>query len=126
MENIIKEISVKYFTEVLKISASQNGTFRTLLTIPVEEDNKPLLILGNAHSKIEDGHCIAILNPDEDIVENKKVIAGCSYGNYLKEIVSGKCDLMLEIWIDAYKENGVTIISSYKSKTPKPAKFTVK
>jgi len=56
-----------------------------------------------------------------------QVIAGCSYPNdILKEIVSGNCDAMLELWIDAYKKDGVIELSRYKARKPKPAKFSIK
>ncbi|MGE0086574.1 MAG: hypothetical protein AB7S75_19375 [Desulfococcaceae bacterium] len=83
------------------------------------------LIVGNAHREVEDGHCIAIINPDESLLT--QVVAGCAYtGDTLKNIVKGKCDLMIEIWIDVYKKDGVSEISRYQSRNMEPAKFTVK
>ena len=46
-------------------------------------------------------------------------------GDQLKDIVGGKCDAMLDLWIDAYKKDSVSEISSYKSRTPKDAKFKI-
>ena len=124
MKEKVKEIAVSLFKSVLKISSDQHGTFRLIVTAKIQDEDKPLLILGNAHSEIEDGHCIAILNPDKSILN--KVVAGCSYpADSLKEIVGGKCDLTVDLWIDAYKTNGVSEISSYKARNPKPAQFKV-
>ena len=120
----LKIITEKLFRSVLSISAKNSGTFRLLITARIGEMEKPLLIVGNAHSDIEDGHVIAVFNPDEDIIEN--VYAGCVYmGDQLKDIVGGKCDAMLDLWIDAYKKDSVSEISSYKSRTPKDAKFKI-
>lgn len=123
--NEIKEIAVNVFNTLLRVSADHGGTFRLLLTVQIGDETKPLLILGNAHRKIEDGHCIAILNPDNEAID--QVIAGCAYmGSSLKDIVQGKCDAMVELWIDAYKKDGVGEISKYLSRSPKPSKFTIK
>jgi len=40
------------------------------------EESKPLIILGNIHSVVESGHCIAILNPSEGLLN--QVVAGYS------------------------------------------------
>ena len=123
MKDRVREIAVNLFKATLVESAEYQGTFRLLITAKIGDENKPLLILGNAHSAVEDGHCIAILNPSEELLN--KVVAGCSYGATLKEIVQGECDLMLDIWIDAYKE-GVSILSTYQAKTLSPSKFKIK
>ncbi len=85
---------------------------------------KPLLVVGNAHGQVEDGHVIAILNPAEELAVSSKVAAGTAYPTgFLKEVVSGRCDAMVELWIDAYKENKVSRIESYVSRSPQPAPF---
>ena len=123
-EKIIK-IAASLFKSVLLISFDQQGTFRIVVTVDIRGEGVPLLVLGNTHSAAEDGHCIAILNPDRVLLE--KVQAGCAYStDGLKKIVQGKCDLMVDLWIDAYKENSISEISSYVSRDPKPAKFTVR
>lgn len=124
MTDEIKKIAVRLFESVLGVSADHGGTFRLLVTAQVGEVDKPLLVLGNAHRKVEDGHCIAILNPNKDLLD--KVTAGCSYmGSSLKDIVAGNCDAMIELWIDAYKKDGVCEISTYNSRSPQPAKFSI-
>ena len=91
----VKEIAESVFRSVLKVSADSQGTFRLIISAKIDNEEKPLLILGNAHGEIEDGHCIAILNPDEDILSDERVIAGSSYaGDTLKNLVQGRCDLM--------------------------------
>ena len=125
MKKKIKEVSIHLFNSVLTISANQHGTFRLLVTIQIDDQSKPLFIVGNAHSEIEDGHCIAVLNPEKSLMN--EVIAGCAYtGSSLKGIVQGKCDAMVELWIDAYKTDGVGEISSYTSRAPQNARFEVK
>lgn len=121
----LTDIAVGIFRPVLSVSAESGGTFRILITARVNGEEKPLLLIGNAHSRIEDGHVIAVLNPDAAIVE--KLIAGCAYSaSLLKSEVAGKCDGMVHLWIDAYKNDGVSEISRYKAKTPKPPKFEIR
>ena len=124
IENV-KQIAVDLFGCILKASADDNGTFKVLVTAKIGDSAKPLLLVGNAHSRIEDGHCIVVLNPNESLFND--VSAGCVYyGDTLKDIVLGKCDLMLELWIDAYKKDSVVEISRYQSREVKPAKFSIK
>ena len=123
----LTKIAVDIFKVVLISSAENGGTFRILITAKVveEEEEKPLLLVGNAHSRIEDGHVIAVFNPDQEIL--KSLVAGCAYApGLLKQEVSGKCDAMIELWIDAYKTDGVSKISKYQARQPKPAKFEVR
>lgn len=121
---IVKQAAVSFFRSILPFSAAHNGTFKALLSVRVGEEVKPLLLLGNAHSKIEDGHCIAVLNPDTDIVDS--LIAGCAYsGGALKWNVAKRCDVALDVWIDVYKEDGVIVGARYRSRNPQQAKFAV-
>jgi len=107
--------------------AGNGSKFKGMFTMRVGEDEVPVLILGNAHFPIEDGDAIAVLNPDPDLQE--KLHAGTAYlGGLLKEIVSGKCDAMVHVWLDAYKtpEIGETIIEKYVSRVRKQTKYEVR
>jgi len=122
----VKQTAVSSFRNILRASAHHNGRFRMVLTTRTGDDDKPLLIVGNAHGVVEDGHCIAIQNPDKDLAD--LIRPGCAYGiGGLKEIVSKRCDLALDLWIDAYKEpeHAVSIVARYKARNPQPAKFVV-
>lgn len=123
----LQETVTSLFLAVLKVSADHQGTFRLIVTANVDGEEKPLLVVGNAHRHVEDGHVIGVLNPVEEIVQSTKVAAGVTYtGDLLKEIVAGKCDAMVELWIDAYKNDKVARISSYISRNRQPAKFKVR
>ncbi len=131
MHEELKRITETVFRSVLSVSAAQGGTFRLLITARVGEAEKPLLMVGNAHSEGKEGHVIAVFNPDEDLM--MQVLAGIIYdssflipGNAsLKELVKGKCDVMIHLQMDADTKNGVREISSYESRTPKAAKFKI-
>jgi hypothetical protein len=82
MHEEMKKISVSIFDSVLKVSAAHGGTFRILITAKIDGIEKPLLLVGNAHSDVEDGHIISVLNPDQNLLD--QVIAGCAYpGDHL-------------------------------------------
>jgi hypothetical protein len=120
----IKAIAVAHFLAVLYASADHQAPFKLLITIQVDGEPKPLLIVGTAHGKVEDGSCIAVLNPDQDLIDK----LGGSWGAHpfiFKEAVAGKCDLAISLWIDAYKVNGVDKGIIYVAKQPKPTKFVV-
>lgn len=120
----IEALAVHYFCAVLYASAETCAPFRGLITVPVGEEQKPLLLVGTAHLNKQDGHCIAVLNPDPDLVD--QLHGGCGYTTpILKEIVSKRCDLALDIWIDAYREDGITVTTRYIAQEAKPAKFAV-
>jgi hypothetical protein len=131
MKDEVQKIAVEVFKSVLRVSGGEpksgdHGLFNMMLTTRINGEVKPLLLKGNAHHEIEDGHCIAILNPDPSL--SKEVKAGMAYpGDTLKKIVEGRCDYMVDLWIDAYKpdDRQVGEVSSYKSRTPSAAKFKV-
>jgi hypothetical protein len=120
----IKAIAVAHFLAVLYASADHQAPFKLLITIQVDGEPKPLLLVGTAHGRVEDGSCIAILNPDQELIDK---LSGCWGANsaIFKEAVAKKCDLAVALWIDAYKVNGVDNGIIYIAKQPKPAKFVV-
>lgn len=110
----IQKAALPIFLSVLRASADHGGHFRLLVTSKIDDDRKPLLIVGSAHGQVEDGHLIAVLNPTKALADaSSNLIAGCAYTpGGLKDIVSGKCDAMVELWIDAYKNDKVTRLAS--------------
>lgn len=62
----VKKTAVSSFHNILRASADHNGRFRMVMTTRTGGAEKPLLIVGNAHGIVEDGHCIAVLNPDKE------------------------------------------------------------
>lgn len=125
MNNVeqVKQVAVNTWGAALKVSPT-NGTFRTFVTFKTAEGDKPLMLLGITHGKFEDGHCYAVLNPDPDLCD--ELVAGCSYDSFgLKERVAKRCDLALDVWIDAYKDNQSSLTTKYVSRSIQPAKFVV-
>jgi hypothetical protein len=124
--NEVKDIAVDIFDSVLKASADSGGIFRVLITAKIEGKEKPLLIVGNANSSFEDGSCIAVLNPDKDVLQ--RIQGGVYYHNdILKKTVQGKCDLMVELWIDAYiKKDGVCMTTKYQACESREVTFEIR
>lgn len=56
----LQETVTSLFLAVLKVSADHQGTFRLIVTANVDGEEKPLLVVGNAHRHVEDGHVIGV------------------------------------------------------------------
>jgi hypothetical protein len=53
-----------------------------------------LLVVGSVHRDYDDGHCVAVLNPDSALVE--QLNGGVAYnGPILKDLVAGRCKAMV-------------------------------
>jgi hypothetical protein len=103
----IKHIATQQFLTILAASADHQKSYKVVLTVEVDGEDKSLLIVGTAHSKFEDGSCVALLNPEEELVA--KLSGG--WGGHtaiFKEAVAKKCDMAIALWIDAYRRDGVT------------------
>jgi hypothetical protein len=123
----LQEMTTALFLSVLKVSADHQGLFRLLVTSKVDGEEKPLLVVGNAHGQAEDGHVIAVLNPTEELATSRKVAAGVRYPpGSLKKIVSGQCDGMVELSIRASKEDKVYRDERYINRSPQPARFKIR
>jgi hypothetical protein len=115
----VKFIAVKHFIAVLGSSADHQAPFKSLITIDIEGKHMRLLLTGTAHGVVEDGSIIAVLNPDQELVDKLSGGWGCNSAIF-REAVAKKCDLALNIWVDAYKPNGVCLITQYVSREPRP------
>ena len=101
------------------------GNFKGIFTLNVDGAPKPVLLVGSAHGSHEDGQVTAVLNPDRDVIE--KLEPGVGYhGGLLKEIVAGKCDAMVHVWIDAYKDDRFTVLEKYAARESVASKFEVR
>ncbi|MCM3609528.1 hypothetical protein M4D49_29060 [Cupriavidus pauculus] len=101
------------------------GHFKGLFTLNVDGAPKPVLLVGSAHGSHEDGQVIAVLNPDREVID--RLAPGVAYlGALLKEIVAGKCDAMVQVWIDAYKADRFTVLEKYSARASADSKFDVK
>ncbi|MDR9836787.1 MULTISPECIES: hypothetical protein [Herbaspirillum] len=122
---LLAEIAFDVLTPLIKYAGAASP-FKAKITVRHGDADFPLLIVGSAHQPQEDGQVIAVLNPDLDL--ESAIHAGCAYhGPLLKDIVSGKCNAMVMVWLDAYKrpEAGRTILASYVSRSPSAPKFKV-
>lgn len=105
--------------------ADHGGDFKGLFTLNVDGAPKPVLLVGSAHGSHEDGQVTAVLNPDREVID--KLEPGVGYhGGLLKEIVAGKCDAMVNVWIDAYKNNRFTVLEKYTARESVGPKFEVR
>lgn len=118
----MKALAAGVLRSILAASPEHNGTFRLIVTTNIGETPKPLLMVGNAHRHFEDAHGIAVLNPDQRLLDEVRPGVGYSHG-ILKEMVSGQCDAMVDVWVvGGHVRQGCT----YRARQKRPATFVVR
>ncbi|MDZ4251494.1 MAG: hypothetical protein U1A72_02865 [Sulfuritalea sp.] len=121
----VEQIAVSTFLAILRATTENNGGFKMLITATVDGGAKPLLLIGTAHGGIEDGHVVAVLNPDKELCDELQ--ACCGYTPFiLKEIVAKRCDMMVHVGVSAYRDKPVDYVTTYQAQKIKPAKFLVR
>lgn len=110
-ESQLVEFARKIHLASVVAGPAHGGLFKGLFTIKFGERAIPILLAGNALAEAEDGHCIAILNPSRKIIE--KISPGVAYGPAIKAIVSGECEIMLDMYFEHYKKDDVIINYRY-------------
>lgn len=118
----MKTLAAGILRSVMAASPEHNGTFRLLVTMNIGETPKPLLIVGNAHRHFEDAYGIAVLNPDEHLLDEIRPGVGYGYG-ILKEMVSGRCDSMVVVWLVG---DDVRQGCTYRARQKRPVSFVVR
>ena len=99
---------------LIRFAPDHGGIFKSVLTIVVEGEKKPLLLVGNAHSGAKDGECVVILNPSKSLTN--ALNPGVAYLD-LKENVTDECDAMVHLWFDHYKRaDQCKTLSSYEAR----------
>jgi hypothetical protein len=124
----VRAAAVKMLDALIAGAGQGRAPFRCLTAIYLDGAAMPMLMVGTADGQVEDGEAIVLLNPDEDLLDRFKPGVGY-HGGLLKEIVSGKCDAMLHVWLDAYSKgpDRAKVLASYTARTPAGApKFQVK
>ena len=84
-------------------------------TIELEEGGeKNLLVVGSVHREYDDGHCVAVLNPDPALVE--QLNGGVGYTEpILKDLVVGRCKAMVFVTCTGRR---TSLTSKYRSRKP--------
>jgi hypothetical protein len=120
----IKQVAASVLRNAISVGPDQDGFFRLHMPVSVGGETKPLLIVGNAHHKAGDGHCTAVLNPDASLMD--KIRPGVGYTRQtLIEMVTKRCDVALDIWLDSGEDDGVSVTAQYRARKFQPAKFCV-
>lgn len=119
----LKDVALKTFLGILRASADQDARFQTQLTVSVNSETKPVVLIGTAHRKIEDGWCAAVLNPDPDLRD--ELLQEQSALNHMKLLVAKRCDAAVNLWVDAYKPDPVSMGERYRASVSRPAKYAI-
>jgi hypothetical protein len=115
----LKNAVVDYLDTLIKHAAGgSRAKFRGTFTLFIEGQATPVLIVGTADGSTKDGEAIAVLNPDQDLIDRLRPGVGY-HGGLLKEILSGKCDGMVHVWLDAYSKASTRakLLESYTPRT---------
>lgn len=116
----LKNAVVDYLDTLIKHAAGGGrGNFRGTFTLFIDGQAMPVMIVGSADGSVEDGEAIAVLNPDKDLFDRLR--PGVGYPSaLLKEILSGKCDGMVHVWLDAYVKapTRAQLLDSYTPRAP--------
>lgn len=124
----VRAAAVRMLDALIASAGEGRAPFRCLTAIYLDGVAMPMLMVGTADGRVEDGEAIVLLNPDEGLLDRFKPGVGYD-GGQLKEIVSGKCDTMLHVWLDAYSKapDRSKVLASYIPRTLAGApKFLVK
>jgi hypothetical protein len=115
----LRDAAVGMLDALIKGAGAGRAPFRCLTTIFVNGTAFPALMVGTADGMVEDGEAIAILNPDEDLLERFRPGVGY-HGGALGGSVSGKCDAMVHVWLDAYSSapTRAKVLTSYAPTKP--------
>jgi len=121
--NHLNEVATHVFLGVLPVSADDSAPFKMQMTIQVDGEVKPVVIVGTAHGRIEDGNCTAVLNPDPVLRDQLLRQPGAIM--HFKKMLRGRCDAAITVWVDAYQNNRVLKGERYLARLLMPAKFEV-
>jgi hypothetical protein len=124
IETHIADFALKIHYAALSTAPSDHGLFKGVFSFDFEGRTVPLLLVGNAHPHFEDGHCIAILNPSLEVVT--QISPGVTYGPTIKKIVSGQCEVMLDMFFEHYKKEKIIVNEKYISKVPRDIEVEIK
>jgi hypothetical protein len=120
----LQQLAARQFWSVLPGSPYAHGWFKALATVEIDGEVKPLLLVGSAHRHFEDGYCIAVLNPEQALVD--EIPPGCAYTNsVLREQVRKRCDAAVLVLFGGGSGQDGSVIGAYTTKTPTPSRFCV-
>lgn len=114
----LRDTAVRMLDALIASAGDGRSPFRCLTAIYLEGEAMPVLMVGTADGLVEDGEAVVLLNPDEELLDRFKPSLGY-HGGLLKEIVAGKRDAMLHVWLDAYSKapNRAKVLASYTPRT---------
>jgi hypothetical protein len=90
----IKDVAAGIVKGILASDGKPDVDFKRVISLEPGE-HQELLVVGRAHREFNDGYCIAVLNPNEALIERLNP-AGYTCA-ILKELVAGHCDAMVKV-----------------------------
>ena len=112
---------------ILSFTKDHDAPFKSLITVNVDGEDKTMLLVGKAHGDGQRASCLAILNPDHDLVE-KATFKLIESESLFKETVPKHCDLTRYVWTDKHNKDGVSPNANgiqYQARNPKPDSYII-
>lgn len=120
----VQKSAAGFLQSVSLMNTGPQAPFKILISVTVDGEAKPLLLVGNVHSDYRDGFAVAVLNPDPDLLDLFQ--AGVGYGKWaIREFVAQRCDLALLVWIIGSDDETGSVRRCYRARSPQPAKFAI-
>ncbi|MRX08609.1 hypothetical protein GJ697_12235 [Pseudoduganella sp. FT25W] len=95
----LHSVAADYLALHIKHAGDGRSHFRATFSMIIEKQVYPVLMLGTADGRVQDGDAVAILNPDVELLETLGPIINQSS---ITESVTGKCDGMAHVHYEAY------------------------
>ena len=120
----LRQLAARQFWSVLPGSPYAHGHFKAVVATEIDGETKPLLLVGSAHRYFDDGYCIAVLNPEQALID--EIPPGCAYtDSALREQVRKRCDAAVLVLFGGGAGKDGWVTGSYTTKTPASSRFCV-
>ena len=121
----VKKIAAIHMQGILSFTKDHNAPFKSLITVNVDGENKTMLLVGKAQGAGQRANCLAILNPDHDLVE-KATFRLIESESLLDETFPQHCDSARYVWTDRLNKEGVSPNGiQYRARKPKPVSYII-
>lgn len=121
----VTKIAAIHMQSILSFTKDHDAPFKSLITVNVDGVTKTMLLVGMVKGVDQRACCLAILNPDHDLVE-KATFKQIESESLFKETVPSHCDSARYVWTDRLNKEGVSPNGiQYRARKPKPVSYII-
>jgi hypothetical protein len=115
----LKDTAIMCLGSVVALCTGQGGWFATMSGTVVGDGVVPTLLVGFAElSRVGDGHCAAILNPDKRFMKRIGMYNTLT-GAQFKKLVARHCDAAIQVTVDSRLTDSTNVAVKYVARKPK-------